>query len=441
MSVLLTGSLLFVPAMTVSGSTLSEPAPSGLTMTSPQEPLSDAPLLSWNKNFDAIAYEIEIFSDNIKNLDPLDNDSRAIYRTTAIYTNFYELPLYEISDKLPKNGPVYWRVRALKLGRQAISPFSELVPLYTDASLPHMNAPIPRKTSPMAKGAAMLYPVYGWIRPTNASYFEVQIFAEDPDKNSLARPISVYTAPIAELYDTEPRMGDTTYYWRVRSLGEDGKPLGDWSKVSGFRTSPSDHWKIAVFGDSISHGGGRLSFGPEELEYSWLHYLDSNAVNLSQSGNLTSDMLARFERDVVPFHPEYLIIMGGTNDLRSDEYTLESTIKNMNAIEEKCRRYGIKPIFLTLPPINPANIIRAFDEQTDPEWKNKFARFNDFLRTKPHIDVAKSFAAYSSETGELPEWLGYDGLHEDVIGKQLIAARVNAEWETAVQAADEWFKQ
>ena len=62
-------------------------------------------------------------------------------------------------------------------------------------------------------------------------------------------------------------------------------------------------------------------------------------------------------------------------------------------------------------------------------------------RWGPHIDVAKSFAAYSSENGELPEWLGYDGLHEDVIGKQLIAARVNAEWETAVQAADEWFKQ
>lgn len=441
MSVLLTGSLLFVPTMSVSGSTLSQPAPSGLTQTTAQKPLSRTPLLSWDKNLDAIAYEIEIFKENIKNIDPLDNNERAFFHTTAVYTNSYSLPLYEMEGNLPKNGPVYWRVRALSLDGQAISPFSELVPLYTDPMLPRIDAPIPRTINQNAKGSAMLYPVYSWIRPSNAASFEIQVFSDDPDKNPSLKPVADYMSPIAEFYDPAPRMGPAAFYWRVRSLDDSGKPIGNWSKSTGFRTSPTDNWEIAVFGDSISHGGGHISFGPADLEYSWLTYLNSPAVNLSQSGNLTSDMLARFERDVVPFHPKYLLIMGGSNDLRSDDYSVESAMQNMDAIEKKCREHGIRPIFLTLPPVNTSNIARAFSEPTDPAWKEKFARFNDFLRQKPHIDVAKSFAAYSSEKAELPEWLGYDGLHEDIIGKQLIAARVNADWENAVQAADEWFNQ
>ncbi|MBO6209860.1 MAG: hypothetical protein J6N99_04140, partial [Schwartzia sp.] len=53
--------------------------------------------------------------------------------------------------------------------------------------------------------------------------------------------------------------------------------------------------------------------------------------------------------------------------------------------------------------------------------------------------TAAAFTPYAAN-GELPEWLGLDGLHEDVIGKQLIAARVNANLEAAKQAADEFLQ-
>ena len=148
-------------------------------------------------------------------------------------------------------------------------------------------------------------------------------------------------------------------------------------------------------------------------------------------------MLARFERDVIPFHPRYLLIMGGSNDLRSGDFTVDTVRENMEAIKEKCRQYGIKPIFLTLPPINPQKIAHAFDEPTDPRWQEKFAVFNDYLRCQPHIDVAATFAAYAAD-GKLPEWLALDGLHQDILGKELIAARVNAQWEEAKEAADNW---
>lgn len=77
------------------------------------------------------------------------------------------------------------------------------------------------------------------------------------------------------------------------------------------------HWKVAVYGDSISHGGGHLSFGPADLAYSYESYLDFPTINLSESGDTSEAMVMRFEKDVLPFSPEYLLIMGGTNSLRA----------------------------------------------------------------------------------------------------------------------------
>ena len=150
-------------------------------------------------------------------------------------------------------------------------------------------------------------------------------------------------------------------------------------------------------------------------------------------------MADRFERDVLPFSPDYLLIMCGTNDLRAGEFTVEEAIANMERIKEKCVSYGIRPIFLTLPPINPSNIGRVFGEEITNEWQERFTKFNHYLRQQPHIDTAAAFTPYAAN-GELPEWLGLDGLHEDIIGKQLIAARVNANLKAAKQAADEFLQ-
>ena len=49
-----------------------------------------------------------------------------------------------------------------------------------------------------------------------------------------------------------------------------------------------------------------------------------------------------------------------------------------------------------------------------------------------HIDVAAAFSTHPL----LPTELALDGLHEDVIGKQLIAQTVNRAWPEAKQQAD-----
>ena len=144
-------------------------------------------------------------------------------------------------------------------------------------------------------------------------------------------------------------------------------------------------------------------------------------------------MLERFDRDVLPFHPHYLLILGGSNSLRAG-VPAEDVIRDLAAIKEKCLSHGIKPIFLTLPPINPANISRAFDEPTVDDWSQQFQRVNDYLRTQVYIDTASAFKVTSR--GLSPTKFALDGLQPDANGKRRMAKIVNAAWEKARLAAD-----
>ncbi|MGP1471728.1 MAG: SGNH/GDSL hydrolase family protein [Schwartzia sp. (in: firmicutes)] len=426
-----------IPVEEAQGVEFTQPPPHGLTRSSAKTPLPLTALLEWTADLSAVAYEMEIFRTPPADIANDAPDERAIFRTAEIYTNALHLSCGAFLSQPPGKEPLFWRVRSLDLDRSPISPFSELAPLYLDPHLSSSHIPVISSPYNQGHGSVLLYPVYAWVQPADATRFEIALYDEDPTRNHAAVPIDRLFSESAECYDPKPRMGERPFFWRVRTVDPEGRPLSGWSKVGVFRTDPKDGWEVAVFGDSISHGGGRISYGPENLEYSWLRYLDFPAVNLSQSGDLTETMLARFEADVAPFHPRYLLIMGGTNDLRAEDFAVETAVEHMEAIKDKCRQHGIKPIFLTLPPVNPQNIVRAFDEPTDPKWREKFAAFNDYLRRQPHIDVAATFAAYSAD-GDLPEWLALDGLHQDILGKQLIAARVNAQWEEAQEAADQW---
>jgi len=135
-------------------------------------------------------------------------------------------------------------------------------------------------------------------------------------------------------------------------------------------------------------------------------------------------MLERFDQDVLPLHLQYLIIMGGTNSLRGG-VSAKSVIDDLQAIKEKCEENGIMPIFLTLPPINPANIKRAFDQDTALDWQRQFAMVNAYIKSQKHIDIATKM---TPDDGILPTSLALDGLHPDVVGKKIMANIINEEW-------------
>ena len=85
----------------------------------------------------------------------------------------------------------------------------------------------------------------------------------------------------------------------------------------------------------------------------------------------------------------------GSNSLRAG-VSAEDVISDMKAVKAKCLANGILPVFLTLPPINPVNIQKAFDEPTADNWQDLFAEVNAYIRTQVHIDDAAGMQ-YDSE--------------------------------------------
>ncbi len=197
--------------------------------------------------------------------------------------------------------------------------------------------------------------------------------------------------------------------------------MGEWSLPQKVCLDPDEGIQVGVYGDSISHGGGHMSFSPSDTAYSYSSYIRVPVVNLSESGDTSKMMVDRFQKDVLPFHLKTLLIMGGTNSLR-DGVSPDDVIADLKEMQDLCRANGITPVLMTLAPINPANIRRAFDEDSDPHWQEAFAKVNGYIRSQPHIDVAAPFEAMGPE---LPTEMALDGLHGDVAMKTIMGKIIN----------------
>ena len=376
--------------------------------------------LTWPQNLNAVRSEVEIFKKIPKDLRADAPIATAIYRNTHVYTNSLMLDMRQWQAEKP----LFYRVRAYDLDGHPIGPYSQPADVKSALFKTERNAPIPHDPYGKGNGSVLLYPVYAYTGNPNAASYEIEVTSKYPENLHGFSPSvhRIYAAKteLTDLYDDAPRTG--TYYWRVRGMDSTRKPVGEWSLPQEIK-NPVKHWKVAVYGDSISHGGGHLSFGPADLAYSYESYLDFPSINLSQSGDTSEAMVMRFEKDVLPFSPEYLLILGGTNSLRAGVPAAD-VISDLKEIQRKCREHGITPILMTLPPINPENIQKAFNEPTYEGWKASFDEVNAFIRGEVHIDTAAPF----EEMEELPTWLALDGIHGDWNMKRMMAEVINREF-------------
>ncbi|MBQ4494290.1 MAG: SGNH/GDSL hydrolase family protein, partial [Selenomonadaceae bacterium] len=265
-----------------------------------------------------------------------------------------------------------------------------------------------------------IYHVFDWIPLNEAAKYEVEL-ATTPEGEAAWRMIS---DDVASCYDEYGRPYAGAYYWRVRALDANNQPIGTWSKTEKFIVD--DYTKgvdVAVLGDSISHGGGAVSYSPRALQYSYETFIDFPVVNLSKSGDTSRTTLERFNQDVVPLKPKNLIISTGANCLRDATISAEDVIADMAGINNLCRQNNIRPIFLTLMPINPTNLQNAFHTPTDPNWKMKLQQINDYIKRQEFfIDIEPYF--YDAQ-GTMDYSLSVDGIHPDIRGKMLIGELIS----------------
>ena len=384
---------------------------------------SPLPMLTWSKVPGAVAYELELLTQPPENGHIPASSENLYFSTRQIFVAGYNADLTNYRRPL-----IYWRVRGLDISGKPLGPFTDAEPLFVSRRQSSPAKPLPTSVFNQSPGAALLYPVYAWIPVHGAAKYEVEILDAPPENpNGIAPSIHRIDTGAAvgfDYYDTRARFGENRFYWRVRGLDAVGNPVGVYSDAGVFSLNPKNPVLVATFGDSITHGGGAVSYPPSDWEYSYQHYLHFDSVNLGKSGDTSQTMLERFEADVLPFRPQYLLILGGINSLRAGVPAAD-VIANFRALKEACLANNIRPVFLTLPPINPHNIKKIFNEPTAPDWQAQLQQVNGYIRTQVHIDAALGMAG---PDGLLPERLAIDGLHLDIEGKKQIAAAVNAGW-------------
>ena len=399
-------------------------APNSLTNFSSEQPASTKPMLQWTKVEGAVAYELELLYTPAKNQSQSETDPNCFFSTRYIYTNGFNADLSENFA----GDCFYWRVRGLNIDGAPISLFSNPEKVCVDRQLEILQKPVPTSIFNLANGSTLLYPVYAWLPIAGASKYEVEILSALPENPNGTEPsvnrIDVLTATGFDCYDEQPRFSDQPFYWRVRGLDDMGNPIGVYSDAEKFVITPDANISVATYGDSITHGGGSVSYSPADWEYSYQNYLTFPTMNLGRSGDTSRAMVERFDTDVLPFKPKYLLILAGTNSIRGGTSATE-VIADLKILKGKCLDNNILPVFLTLPPINPENIEKIFNETTASDWQLQRRLVNEYIRSQVYIDICPNM---EDSNGNLKGHLAVDRLHPDIAGKKRIAQAINKNW-------------
>jgi lysophospholipase L1-like esterase len=115
---------------------------------------------------------------------------------------------------------------------------------------------------------------------------------------------------------------------------------------------------IVVFGDSVTHG----AISPGVIDYESVYwnrlrnkllqirnYVPINVINSAIGGTSAKPSVARFEKQVLKFDPDLLIICFGLNDVNG---TLEDYLSSLEYFFEKAKENNIDVIYMTPNMLN-----------------------------------------------------------------------------------------
>ena len=188
----------------------------------------------------------------------------------------------------------------------------------------------------------------------------------------------------------------------------------DWANTNRYaaeNAALTQNPKVVFIGDSITQCW--LDADPS-------FFSDNNFLCRGISGQTTSHMLCRFRSDVVDLAPEYVAILGGTNDIaRNIGYiSLENICANIKSMCEIAVFNNIKPIVCSVLPS------KGYDWRPDlTDVGDQIIKLNGMLKEyaqeKQFVFVDYHSVMVDDEKG-LPKSLSYDGCHATAAGYEIM---------------------
>ena len=183
----------------------------------------------------------------------------------------------------------------------------------------------------------------------------------------------------------------------------------DWAQFERYASqnkSLTAHPKVVFMGNSITDSW--VDIVPE-------FFANNNFVGRGISGQVSSQMLVRFQEDVINLHPKVVVICCGTNDIAQNNgyITLEHIVQNIKSMCELARANKIKPIVCSVLPAT------GFKWRPEMKPANDIIRLNEMIQAYakankiPYVDY---HSALKDEHNGLPLQYSNDGVHPNAQG-------------------------
>ena len=131
------------------------------------------------------------------------------------------------------------------------------------------------------------------------------------------------------------------------------------------------------------------------------------------SGQVSSQMLVRFQEDVINLKPQVVVILCGTNDIAENNgpITHEHILQNIKSMCDLARFHRIKPVLCSTLPAN------RFKWRPDLQPAQDIVRLNEMIKAYAKANKIKYVdyhSALADELGGLPKKYADDGVHPNM---------------------------
>jgi lysophospholipase L1-like esterase len=175
---------------------------------------------------------------------------------------------------------------------------------------------------------------------------------------------------------------------------------------SGTQANTMEAKKIVFMGNSITE---------QWADYSPAFFEGKPWVNKGVSGQVSWEMLDRFQADVIDEKPDIVVILAGTNDVAGNQGLADQheILGNIWSMVDRAREAGIDVILCSIPP--------AFDFPWNAGQAPaiRIPALNILLEEragKNGIIYADYFKAMANADNGMKEGLAYDGVHPNEAG-------------------------
>ncbi|QEG43321.1 sulfatase-like hydrolase/transferase [Roseimaritima ulvae] len=159
-------------------------------------------------------------------------------------------------------------------------------------------------------------------------------------------------------------------------------------------------------------------------------HVDVQAINAGVGGNTSTQGLRRMEKDVFAHDPEVVVLMFGTNDLRVDNQRVHVPVaqfkKNIEAMVDRCEKYGAKVVLCTLLPIDAQPFYTRHQRPPFEDAGGLDALVQQYRTATQEVAANREVVLLDlhAQLAKHPQAISSDGVHPSEAGKQLIAELV-----------------